>query len=120
MRKVPNGVAPSVTLWCAGAFPPMFTAFLRQRDTARNNRLAQPLDNYLTVDRGEVGHRGKVFSLRFPQGNDPPALFGRRGARMESSSCTATDTALPVATSSPQGLSCAHNARSTVDTEASR
>ncbi len=49
--KVLNGIAPSVTLWRAGAFPPMITAFLRQRDTARNNRLEQPLDIYLTVER---------------------------------------------------------------------
>ena len=43
-------------------------------------------------------------------------LIGRTDAWLESSSCTAIDTAPPVATSSPQGLSSAHNARSTVDT----
>jgi hypothetical protein len=36
--------------------------------------------------------RKKFFLAVFPE-NDPPALFDRRGACLESSSCTATDTA---------------------------
>ena len=53
-------------------FPLCLLMSLLQRDTAGINGIGQPHDNFMTVAR--------KFFLSLPQQNDPPALFGRRGA----------------------------------------